>query len=124
MITTYNAIVAQCPPIPELGPQDMHSIPDDRFPFLLLCQPTFVLFTVHCEFPKDQQCAWPNRARFTEDMAALAEKLADYLIYESVVLGNMWWTHTKAQMVSLEEGVLDHWCFGRTVMAGDAIHNA
>ncbi|KAM5442430.1 FAD-dependent monooxygenase dep2 [Microsporum ferrugineum] len=25
-------------------------------------------------------------------------------------------------MISLEEGVLNHWFFGRTVLAGDAIH--
>ncbi|CAI7658434.1 unnamed protein product [Penicillium glandicola] len=123
MVTTYNAIVAQCPPIPGLGPQDMHSISNDRFSFLLLCQPTFISFIVHCKLPQDQQCAWPNRARFTEeDMEVLARKLADYPICESVVFGEMWRTRTKAQMISLEEGVLDHWCFGRTVMAGDAIH--
>lgn len=123
MVTTYNAIVAQCPPIPGLGPHDMHSISNDRFSFLLLCQPTFISYIAHCKLPEDQQCTWPNRARFTEDdMEALARKLADYPICESVVFRELWRTRTKAQLISLEEGVLDHWFFGRTVMAGDAIH--
>jgi hypothetical protein len=87
MVTTYNAIVAQCPPIPGLGPHDMHSISNDRFSFLLLCQPTFISYIAHCKLPEDQQCTWPNRARFTEDdMEALARKLADYPICESVVV--------------------------------------
>ncbi|KAB8250203.1 RNA 3'-terminal phosphate cyclase/enolpyruvate transferase [Aspergillus flavus] len=120
---TYNAIVAQCPPVPGLRPHDMHSISNDRFSFLLLCQPTFISYIAYCKLPKDKQCVWPNRVRFTDDdMEALARKLADYPICESVVFGELWRTRTKAQLISLEEGALDHWFFGRTVMAGDAIH--
>jgi hypothetical protein len=101
----------------------MHSISNDRFSFLLLCQPTFISYIAHCKLAQDQQCVWPNRARFTDDdMEALARKLADYPICESVVFGELWRRRTKAQLISLEEGVLDHWFFGRTVMAGDAIH--
>ncbi|KAB8069926.1 hypothetical protein BDV29DRAFT_198326 [Aspergillus leporis] len=123
MVTTYNAIVAQCPPIPGLGLHDMHSISNDRFSFLLLCQPTFISYIAHCKLPEDQQCVWPNRAHFTDDdMEVLARKLADYPICESVVFGELWRTRTKAHLISLEEGVLDHWFFGRTAMAGDAIH--
>ncbi|RMZ40787.1 hypothetical protein AFCA_005107 [Aspergillus flavus] len=101
----------------------MHSISNDRFSFLLLCQPTFISYIAYCKLPKDKQCVWPNRVRFTDDdMEALARKLADYPICESVVFGELWRTRTKAQLISLEEGALDHWFFGRTVMAGDAIH--
>ncbi|KAJ6172832.1 hypothetical protein N7470_001899 [Penicillium chermesinum] len=111
------------PPIPGLGLHDMHSISNDRFSFLLLCQPTFISYIAHCKLPADQQCVWPNRARFAEaDMEALARKLASCPINESVVFGELWAKRTKAQLISLEEGVLDHWFFNRTVLAGDAIH--
>ncbi|KAL4775263.1 hypothetical protein BDW60DRAFT_204529 [Aspergillus nidulans var. acristatus] len=101
MVTTYNAIVAQCPPIPGLDLHDMHSISNDRFSFLLLCQPTFISYIAHCKLAQDQQCVWPNRARFTDDdMGALA----------------------RLSHLRVGQSVLDHWFFGRTVMAGDAIH--
>ncbi|EFR04324.1 FAD binding domain-containing protein [Nannizzia gypsea CBS 118893] len=123
MVTTYGAIVAQCPPMPGLGPTDMHSISNDKMSFLLLCQPDFISYILHYKLPENQQCRWPSRAKFTEaDMEALAAKFADYPICESVVFGELWRTRTKAQMISLEEGVLNHWFFGRTVLAGDAIH--
>ncbi|GAB1213226.1 hypothetical protein ATERTT37_002375 [Aspergillus terreus] len=118
-----HTAIWECPPIPGLGLHDMHSISNDRFSFLLLCQPTFISYIAHCKLPQDQQCVWPNRARFTDDdMEALARKLADYPICESVVFGELWRRRTKAQLISLEEGVLDHWFFGRTVLTGDAVH--
>lgn len=123
MVTTYNAIVAQCPPIAGLGAHDMYSISNDKFSFLILCQPNFVSYIAHCKLPQDQRCKWPNRAKYTQtDMEALAAKLADSPICESVVFGELWRTRTKAQLISLEEGALDHWFFGRTVLAGDSIH--
>lgn len=123
MVTTYNAIVAACPPIPGLSDHDMEVVSNDKFSFLLLCQPDWISFIVHCKLPEDQQCRWPNRKKYTdEDMEALAAKLASYPVNDSVVFGELWKNRTKAQLISLEEGVLDHWFFGRTVLAGDSIH--
>ena len=123
MVTTYNAIVAACPPIPGLGDHDMEVVSNDKFSFLLLCQPDWISFIVHCKLPEDQQCRWPNRKKYTEEeMEALAAKIASYPVNDSVVFGELWRNRTKAQLISLEEGVLDHWFFGRTVLAGDSIH--
>ncbi|WEW58626.1 hypothetical protein PRK78_004094 [Emydomyces testavorans] len=123
MVTTYNAIVAMCPPIPGLSKHDMEITSYDKFSFLLLCQPTFISFIAHCKLPENKRCRWPNRAKYTEEeMEALAAKLADCPVTDSVLFGELWRSRTKGQLISLEEGVLDHWFFGRTVLAGDAIH--
>ncbi|KAG5766645.1 hypothetical protein H9Q72_005309 [Fusarium xylarioides] len=41
---------------------------------------------------------------------------------DTVVFGELWKRRLKAQMISLEEGVLEHWTSGRIVLAGDAVH--
>ena len=106
-----------------LGKYDMHCVSNDKFSFLILCQPDTIFFVAHCKLPEDKQCRWPNRARYTqEDMDALASKLADYPVSESLLYGELWRNRTRAHLVSLEEGVLDHWFFGRTALAGDSVH--
>ncbi|KAJ2990432.1 hypothetical protein NUW58_g2949 [Xylaria curta] len=123
MVTTYNAIVMASKPIPGIGKHDMEITSNSGFSFLLLCQPDWISIIVHNRLPVEEQCTWPTRRKFTEeDMEALAKKLAGYPITESVVFGELWKNRTKAQMISLEEGCLDHWHFGRIVLVGDAIH--
>ncbi|CZS93680.1 hypothetical protein WAI453_001167 [Rhynchosporium graminicola] len=123
MRTTYNALIAFAPMQAGLGKYDMHCVSNDKFSFLILCQPETIFFVAHCKLPDDKQCRWPNRARYTqEDMDNLATKLADYPVSESLLFGELWRNRTRAHLVSLEEGVLDHWFFGRTVLAGDSVH--
>lgn len=123
MVTTYNALIAYAPMQSGLGKYDMHCVSNDKFSFLILCQPDTIFFVAHCKLPEDKKCRWPNRARYTqEDMDALAIKLADYPVSESLLFGELWRNRTRAHLVSLEEGVLDHWFFGRTVLAGDSVH--
>jgi hypothetical protein len=55
-------------------------------------------------------------------MEALVSKILKCPITETVVFGELWKRRLKAQRISLEEGVLDHWFCGRIVLAGDAIH--
>ncbi|KAK3168681.1 hypothetical protein OEA41_005129 [Lepraria neglecta] len=106
-----------------LGKFDMHCVSNDKFSFLILCQPDTIFFVAHCKLPEDKQCRWPNRAHYTqEDMDALAFKLADYPVSESLLYGELWRNRTRAHLVSLEEDVLDHWFFGRTALAGDSVH--
>ncbi|KAI0403613.1 hypothetical protein F4802DRAFT_608014 [Xylaria palmicola] len=105
------------------GGHDMEITSNSGFSFLLLCQPDWISIIVHNKLPEEQRCTWPTRRKFTnEDMEALAKKLAPYPINESVVFGELWKNRLKAQMISLEEGCLDHWHFGRIVLMGDAIH--
>lgn len=91
--------------------------------FLTITQPDWVSYSVFCKLPEDKQCRSPGRLKFTEeDLEELTNRIADYPVNESVTFKDMWSRRIKGQLVSLEEGVLETWFFGRTVLAGDAIH--
>ncbi|KAF4778492.1 hypothetical protein HER10_EVM0005774 [Colletotrichum scovillei] len=123
MVTQYNAIVMASSPVPGLGSHDMEVTSNDKFSFLLLCQPEWISIIVHNKLPEEQHCTWPTRRRYTEsDMEALVSKISEYPVTETVVFGELWKRRLKAQMISLEEGVLENWFFGRIVLAGDAVH--
>ncbi|RKK16313.1 hypothetical protein BFJ65_g9882 [Fusarium oxysporum f. sp. cepae] len=96
MVTQYNAIVMASSPVPGIGAHDMEITSNDKYSFLLLCQPDWISIIVHSKLPEDQQY--------------------------TVVFGELWKRRLKAQMISLEEGVLEHWTSGRIVLAGDAVH--
>ncbi|KAK8012296.1 FAD/NAD(P)-binding domain-containing protein [Apiospora marii] len=123
MKTTYVAIIACVPQMPGLGPNHMHSTSFDKVSFLMLCQPDTIYLAAHFKLPAAEQCRWPNRLRFTEaDMEAYARQVADLPVSEKVLFGELWRNKTRAHIVSLEEGVLQHWHFGRLALLGDAIH--
>lgn len=123
IVTSYNALIAMCPMQPGLGLSNMHCVSNDKFSFLILCQPDTIYFVAHCKLPGGRQTRWPNRERYTQaDIDELATKLADYPLSESLLFGELWKKRTRAHLVSLEEGVLEHWFFGRTVLAGDSVH--
>ncbi|KXH50583.1 hypothetical protein CSAL01_11463 [Colletotrichum salicis] len=123
MVTQYNAIVMASSPVPGLGSHDMEVTSNDKFSFLLLCQPEWISIIVHNKLPEEQHCTWPTRRRYTDsDMEALVSKISEYPVTETVVFGELWKRRLKAQMISLEEGVLENWFFGRIVLAGDAVH--
>lgn len=123
MVTTYNAIVAYSKPVKGLPRNDVVITSHDKFSFLLICQPEWISYIVHAKLPDDQQCTWPTKRRFSDaDMEALARRIENCPVNDLVTFGELWANRTKAQMISLEEGVLDHWHFGRIALAGDAIH--
>ena len=39
-----------------------------------------------------------------------------------MVFGEIWAQRTRGSLISIEEGMLEHWHFGRIVLAGDAVH--
>ncbi|KAF5975882.1 FAD binding domain-containing protein [Fusarium coicis] len=122
MITQYNAIVMASSPVPGIGAHDMEITSNDKYSPLLLCQPEWISIIVHSKLPEDQQCTWPTRRRYTEaDMEVLVSKISERPVTDTVVFGELWKRRLKAQMISLEEGVLEHWTFGRIVLAGDAV---
>ncbi|RKL20263.1 hypothetical protein BFJ68_g2972 [Fusarium oxysporum] len=123
MVTQYNAIVMASSPVPGIGAHDMEITSNDKYSFLLLCQPDWISIIVHSKLPEDQQCTWPTRRRYTKaDMEALVSKLSERPVTDTVVFGELWKRRLKAQMISLEEGVLEHWTSSRIVLAGDAVH--
>lgn len=123
MKTTYVAIIACVPQMPGLGLNHMHSTSFDKVSFLVLCQPDTIYLAAHFKLPPSEQCRWPNRLRFTAaDMEAYAKQVADLPVSEHVLFGELWRQKTRAHIVSLEEGVLQHWHFGRLALLGDAVH--
>ena len=121
MVTTYNCLIGIAPMQSGLGTRDMTCVCNDRYSFLFLTQPDTIFFIVHLKL--QEPLRWPSRAKYTdEDADKVAAKLADHPVSESLVFGELWRSRTRGHLVSLEEGVLDHWFFGRTVLAGDSVH--
>ena len=66
---------------------------------------------------------WPQGSRFTkEDAEKEAAKIADRPVTSLVLFGEIWMKRTHGYLTSLEEGVFEHWFYGRTVLVGDSAH--
>lgn len=75
----------------------------------------------------DQVTKTPNTPRFTEEQTlATIAKYGDRALGPGYTFKDLWDTRVKADMVALEEGVLQtKWnSGGRVVMIGDAVHKA
>lgn len=109
------------PPAPEMGDRTMTCVHNKGYSFLILTQPDKVFFFVF--FRLSQAFTWPTRKRFTPaDADSAAARVADHPVSESMVFGELWAQRTRGSLISLEEGILGHWHFGRIVLAGDAVH--
>lgn len=74
-------------------------------------------------FLLDAPFTWPKRQRFTdEDANALAELVADKPVTDQLLFSEIWRQRTRASVISLEEGVMEHWHHGRICLLGDAVH--
>ncbi len=119
--TNWKCLIGIGPPASSLGRSDFTVVHDTRYSFLLIAQPQctffFVLFFLDKPFPAHK------RVYYTEDDAELlAATVADHPITESLVFGDLWKNRTRGALISLEEGVLEHWHYGRIVLSGDAVH--
>lgn len=105
----------------ELGERDMTVVHDDRYSFLFLTQPDKVFFFVF--FRLQQPFAWPHRQRYTDaDAESLAASVAAHPVCETLLFGEIWEKRIRGSLISIEEGVLQHWSHGRIVLAGDSVH--
>lgn len=119
--TSWKSLLGIAPMVPELGERDMTVVSNKNHSFLSLSQPDRVYFFFI--FKLDEPFTWPKRARYTdEDAEALAQSVADQPVSESLLFGELWKKRTRGGLVSLEEGVLDHWHAGRIALAGDSVH--
>jgi len=109
------------PTAPGMGDRTMTCVHDRGYSFLILTQPDKTFFFVFYRLKKP--FTWPNRERFTsEDADIAAAKVADHPISDTMVFGELWQKRTRGTLISLEEGILKHWHFGRIVLAGDSAH--
>ncbi|KAH0433751.1 hypothetical protein CcaCcLH18_05738 [Colletotrichum camelliae] len=121
MKTSWKALVGLGPRPPKLAADAIMSVSNDRFSFLLLSQPHFVFWFVFFKLPKT--LVWPERGRYTaEDAADVAASIYDHPLSEQVKFSELWETRDRADLIPIEEGVLDVWHHGRIVLAGDAAH--
>ncbi|RYP15595.1 hypothetical protein DL767_010307 [Monosporascus sp. MG133] len=122
--TAFSAMIGLSTPVPVLERcEAVINASHNKISFLIICQPKWVSWQVFIRLPKHQECSLPDGKKSTEeDMQALVDKIADYPITAAANFRQLWKGRLRAQMISLEEGVLEHWLFGRAVMAGDALH--
>ncbi|KAK2749197.1 putative secondary metabolism biosynthetic enzyme [Myotisia sp. PD_48] len=122
LTTSYKCLFGIAPEIPGSGTVgEMTVIHNDGFSFLVLTQPNAVFFFVFIRLPETTR--WPTVQRYTaEDVEAEAAKLADLPINENLLFGELWKRRLRGHLTSLEEGIFEHWHFGRTVLVGDSAH--
>lgn len=109
------------PAAPGLGDRDMTVVHNTRYSFLILTQPDHLFFFVF--FRLEKSFSWPKRERYTDgDAEALAASVADHPIAPTMVFGELWNQRYRGSLISIEEGVLEHWHHGRIVLAGDSAH--
>lgn len=80
-------------------------------------------YTFWFVFFKNDRVHWPALPRWTDaDKEKRAAECMDCPISETQVFGELWKTAVRTELVNVEEGLFEHMFFGRTVLAGDAVH--
>ena len=121
MRTGWKCLIGMGPPVLGMGDRTMTCVHNQGYSFLILTQPDKVFYFVFIRFKVS--FAWPKHERFTiEDAEAAAAEVADHPISDTLVFGELWKKRTRGSLISLEEGILKHWHFGRIVLAGDSAH--
>ncbi len=120
MTTTWNCLVGMGPGEPDLG-HEVGAVHNDRYSFLISAQPDKTYWFVFMRV--DKPYSTYKRPRYTEkDAEAAAASMAEHPISGTKVFGELWKNRWRGVLVDIEEGVLDHWHFGRSVLVGDAAH--
>ncbi|CAN8104628.1 unnamed protein product [Discula destructiva] len=117
----WKSLIVMTSAIPELGGKDLTVVHNHNYSHMFTMTPEFGYFFVF--FRLDEACTWPKRPRYTDqDAEALAAGIASHPVSDTMVFGEVWKHRIRANVVNLEEGVLDHWYHGRIVLAGDSAH--
>ena len=120
MTTTWNCLVGMGPGEPDLG-HEVGAVHNDRYSFLISAQPDKTYWFVFMRV--DKPYSTYKRPRYTEeDAEAAAASMAEHPVSGTKVFGELWKNRWRSVLVDIEEGVLDHWHFGRSVLVGDAAH--
>ncbi|KAJ8096591.1 hypothetical protein POJ06DRAFT_286786 [Lipomyces tetrasporus] len=121
MKTDWKCLIGMGPAEPGLGERDMNVVHNTKYSFLTLTQPDRVFFFVFFRLSKSS--SWPQKKRYSDaDAEELAASVASHPLSETTVFGEIWKKRQRGALISLEEGVLEHWHNGRIVLAGDSVH--
>ncbi|KAK3342064.1 FAD binding domain protein [Lasiosphaeria hispida] len=119
--TYWKCLIGIGPPASSLGGSDSTMVHNTGYSHLVLAQPHCTFFFVF--FLLDKPFNASDRVRYTdEDAEALAATVADDPLSESLTFGDLWRRRVRGALISLEEGILEHWHHGRIALAGDAVH--
>jgi hypothetical protein len=117
----WKCLVVMTRPIPELGDKDLTVVHNDDYSHMFTMTPLAGYFFVFFRLP--EPVTFPSLPRYTDqDAHDLAAHIANHPVSETVLFGEVWKHRIRANVVNLEEGVLDHWYNGRIVLAGDSVH--
>lgn len=71
----------------------------------------------------DKKYVWPDRPRFTQDDAArFCEALLDVPIWRDTKFSDLWNRREQFAIISLEEGIVQQWNYGRIICIGDSVN--
>ncbi|KAK0725997.1 hypothetical protein B0H67DRAFT_572071 [Lasiosphaeris hirsuta] len=119
--TYWKCLIGIGPPAPSLGGSDSTMVHNTGYSHLVLAQPHCTFFFVF--FLLDKPFNASDRVHYTdEDAEALAATVANDPLSESLTFGDLWKRRVRGALISLEEGILEHWHHGRIALAGDAVH--
>ena len=121
LTSSYRCLVGAAPSVAGIEINESNMIQGLGSYTVVVAQPLQTMFFVCVK----EQCVshWPKRPRFrAEDAEDEAAKLADMPVTEHLLFGELWKQRTRGYLCSLEEGVFEHWYFGRTVLVGDSAH--
>ena len=105
---------------PALG-NEAWAVHNDKYSLLFTSQPhrTFWFVWYKVDKPRSHYA----RSKYTDaDAEAAAAKLFDHPVNDTMVFADIWNKRWRAHLINIEEGVLENWHFGRTVLVGDSCH--
>ncbi|OTA86299.1 hypothetical protein M434DRAFT_24241 [Hypoxylon sp. CO27-5] len=117
----WKCLTGTGPAAPELGQHDSTVVFNEHYSFSTMTQPDRTFWGVY--FRLKSLVIWPRQQHYTaEDAERLAHSIADNPVTESLLFGDLWRKRERAVVVNIEQGMLDHWHWGRIVLAGDSVH--
>ncbi|KAJ5788014.1 FAD/NAD(P)-binding domain-containing protein [Penicillium paradoxum] len=119
--TRYKTLLVNAPAFPELGVGNLIFSHGKGICCITVCQPDATY--VFCIFTLDEPLTGLARQRYTtKDAEDLAQLASDKPIANGLVFSDIWKRRTRASVLSLEEGLLEHWHHDRICLVGDAVH--
>ncbi|KAH8797727.1 hypothetical protein F5884DRAFT_150673 [Xylogone sp. PMI_703] len=120
MMTSWTCLLGMGPGEPSLR-NELSCVHNDGYSFLIGTRPNRIFFFVFFRVKKPySQYTHPRWSDADAEKAALS--VTSHPLSETLVFGDLWRRKYRGQIVDIEEGILSHSFFGRTVLVGDATH--